>query len=814
MKTGHIFIAVWALLLCTKLSAQSTIKGTVKDHNGNNLEMVTVLIMPANKSILTDKNGEYTFTELAKGKHVLHFSFVGFQQTGKSISLETGDTRIINIQLIQQMDDLQHVEVIGRRETGYKNTNTFIATKTATSLRDIPQSVSYVTKEVIDDQLAFKTSDAIKNVSGVNQYSYNNSDFVLRGFRSSSVMVNGLRISTRGWSQNLLPYVERLEVIKGPASALFANTDPGGTLNTVTKKPLDESRKAISFVTGSFNTYRMTTDFTGPMNESKTLLYRLNLAYQNAQSFRVLQEGEAIVAAPSISFIPDDKTRINFDLVYQRNNGRLDRGQPIFGATAGTDLYSTPISFALGRRNDYQNETNLFSTISVQRKITGAISFNASYMKSMYDEDLLEHRTSNRYGVDADGKEIPTLMGMQTIRRLRKNYVDNINAYFTANFKTGGLSHKLLIGYDHIAEIFPVGNSTYNASGFLTADGKGTIGTYNPANRDRYLIVNNMPVPNVPYFNLANPDYSISEISRYINVSAPETPSKYFVNGIYVQEQLSVGKWQVLLGLRQEYYVNVLDYSKNSSRNIKQKALIPRVGVVYTPLTEVSLYGTYTKGYQPQSALTIANPAVYGGPFDPLISNMVEAGAKMEFLQKRLSVNVAAYRIEQNNILKSANAAGNPDLLEQIGQQQSKGIEVEVYGRILPNLSITTNYAYNVTKITESEKEAEIGKILPNAPKSQGGVWAKYTFAGKALKGLGIAAGGNFATTRATDSDILTLPGYAVANAALYYTVDKFKIGVNFNNMFNQTYWVGGFDYNRLFPGTPRNWMASMGYTF
>jgi iron complex outermembrane receptor protein len=814
MKRMKLLIALLLLLACKDISAQSVIKGTVKDNDGNLLEQVSVQIMPVNRTVLSDKNGEYNFAGLSKGKYILSFSFIGYQQTGKSITLEEGETRMIHIQMAHAIEELQHVEILGRRETGYKNANTFIATKTATSLRDIPQSISYVTKEVIDDQLAFKTSDAIKNISGVNQASYNNSDFVLRGFRSSSVMVNGLRISTRGWSQNLLPYVERLEVIKGPASALFANTDPGGTLNTVTKKPLDESRKAISFVTGSYNTYRIGTDFTGPMNQSKTLLYRLNLSYQNAQSFRVLQEGDAMVIAPSISFIPDDKTRINFDLVYQKNNGRLDRGQPIFGATAGTDLYSTPTSFAIGRRNDYQKELNLFSTISVQRKITDQISFNASYMKSMYDEDLLEHRTSNSYGVDADGKTIPTLMGMQTIRRLRKNYVDNLTTYFTANVRTGIISHKLLVGYDHIEENFPVGNSTYNANGFLSADGKSTISTYKVADKAKYLIVNNMPVPNVPYFNLANPDYSISEISKYINVSAQETPSKYFVNGVYVQEQLSIGKWQVLLGLRQEYYVNILNYTKSNSKNVKQSALIPRIGIVYTPVSAVSLYGTYTEGYQPQSAATIGDPATYGGPFDPLISNMVEAGAKMDLFQKRMTFTVAAYRIAQNNILKNAGAAGNPDLLEQIGQQQSKGIEVEMYGKVLPNLSLTANYAYNVTKITKSEKEVEIGKILPNAPKSQGGIWAKYTFTGKAVKGLGIAAGSNFATVRATDSNILTLPGYVVCNTALSYTVDKFKIAVNLNNVLNKTYWVGGFDYNRLFPGTPRNLMASLGYTF
>src|SRR5690606_17180885 len=153
-----------------------------------------------------------------------------------------------------------------------------------------------------------------------------------------------------------LPNMERIEVIKGPASALYANTSPGGTINSVTKKPLDENRKSVNFATGSYNTYRITTDFTGPMNDSKTLLYRLNLAYQNAGSFRVLQDAQDMVIAPSVSFIPDDKTMVNFDLVYSATNGRLDRGQAIFGATAGTDLNSTPISFAIGKKSDYQKE--------------------------------------------------------------------------------------------------------------------------------------------------------------------------------------------------------------------------------------------------------------------------------------------------------------------------------------------------------------------------------------------------------------------------------------------------------------------------
>src|SRR5690606_15316765 len=157
--------------------------------------------------------------------------------------------------------------------------------------------------------------------------------------------------------------------------------------NTVTKKPLDVDRKSVTFATGSYNTYRIASDFTGPMNDEKTLLYRLNLAYQNAQSFRVLQGGEDMVIAPSISFIPTDRTQVNIDFVYSKTKSRLDRGQPIFGASAGTNLHSTPVSFAIGKENDFENELNLYTTASLRHKIADWISFNASYMKFLYDED-------------------------------------------------------------------------------------------------------------------------------------------------------------------------------------------------------------------------------------------------------------------------------------------------------------------------------------------------------------------------------------------------------------------------------------------
>ena len=813
MKTQLIFF----LLLITGLTAQAqtgSVSGTVTSDHGQPVEFASVSINGTSLGAATDADGKFIIGNVPVGDHVLAVSSVGYGATTRPVTVFAGQTTTFVIRLTEAVEQLQAVEITGRKERTYKNTSSFSGTKTETPLRYVPQAISYVTKEVIDDQQAFKTSDVLKNLSGVNVFSFYNNDFSLRGFRASTALINGLRDPTNSWSQSLLPNVERIEVIKGPASALFANSDPGGTVNTVTKKPLDEERKAVSFATGSYNTFRIAGDFTGPMNDEKTLLYRLNLAYQNAESFRVLQGGQDMVIAPSISFLPSERTKVNIDFVYSKTKSRLDRGQPIFGASAGTDLYSTPISFAIGKENDYINELNLYTTASLQHKFSDRISFNASYMKFLYDEDLLEHRTSNNYAVDEDGNQIPTLMEMQTIRRKRRNYNDNITIYFVGDFETGRLKHKLLAGYDYIQNMSPVGGSNYNARGYRNATNTGAINTYNPANRDQYLIRDGRPVPNVPHFDLVNPDYSISEISGYFNVSSAQAVTKYYVNGVYLQDQITWGRVQALVALRQEYYVDILNYEKPNSEKVTQDKLIPRLGLVYTPIEPISLYATYAQGYQPQGAGTIGDPERFGGPFDPLTSTMYEGGAKTELLNKMLSINLAIYHIELNNILINANDPDNPDRLRQLGQQQARGVEVDVYGQILPNLSVTANFSVNKTFITKSDNEEEIGDILPNAPRTQGGIWARYTFDLPALRGVGIGVGANYVSTRTTFSDILTLPSYVVSDVALYYSIDRFKLSANLNNVFDKTHWVGGYDFNRLFPGMPRNFLIGVGYTF
>ena len=222
---------------------------------------------------------------------------------------------------------LQTVEIIGRLKKDYNSEYSFGATKIAARTKDIPQSIGSVTKELIADRQAFQLADAVKIVAGVIPSSFYN-QYAIRGISQNEEgqIINGMRTRQYYFLQPLTTNIERVEVIKGPASATFASVDPGGSINLVTKKPLAQDRKEVSMSVGSFSTIRSTLDFTGPLNDSKTLLYRVNAAYQEARSYRDLVGNKSVLISPSMSYIPNDKTAVNVEMIFNNMNGNLDRG--------------------------------------------------------------------------------------------------------------------------------------------------------------------------------------------------------------------------------------------------------------------------------------------------------------------------------------------------------------------------------------------------------------------------------------------------------------------------------------------------------
>ncbi|HSF52194.1 MAG TPA: TonB-dependent receptor [Algoriphagus sp.] len=812
MKKFYPLVFLFCFFLSFTASAQVVLSGKINDQNGQPLPGASIQLVGSNRGVVAGKDGRYSLSFPSSGEFNLKVSFIGYKTVQEKLLVSNALTK--NFQLTESESELQSVEIVGRKEDGYKNSNTFLGSKTQTPIKDLPQSVSYVTKELISDQGLMRTGETVKNMSGVNQFTFYD-DITIRGFRingsSSTQLVNGMRTTTGFWKQPLINFLERVEVLKGPSSALFGNASPGGVINRVTKKPLDEFRNSLSFSLGSFNNFRALADFTGPANESKTLLYRLNFGFEDTQSFRDLQFDKNLVFAPSISFLPSDKTRVNLDLVYNSSKSRLDRGQSAFE----DDPYATPASLSLNTGNDFLNEQTYTVTASMNHQFNSKLSLNASYMRTGYNEDLSEHRSSNSYAVDGNNQTIPNLVGRQVFLRKRSRYVDNLSTYFNWTTETGVLNHQFVFGYDFAKEVLPPGGSQLTASGYRNAANTGSIARYNPANKSQFLLdAAGNPVPNVSHFDLNDPLASnrMQDMSKYFYASSAFDPTLYQLNGFYLQDQIKWGRLQAMIGMRVENYTDFENYKTVEETKVKQHAFLPRLGLVYGINENINFYGTYVEGYNPQTASSISNPNA-GGPFDPLISDMIEFGMKSDWFGKRLELTTAVYQITQKNTLYPV--AGEQDLLQQIGEEQAKGFELDLTGKILLNWSVMASYAYNDAEITSSPVEADLNRQKPNAPKHQGNLWTKYEFDLGSLDGLGIGFGTNFVSERNVSlSQTQTIPGYLLMNSALYYTSGNIRIQLNVNNLTDKRHWVGGYDYLRLFPGAPRNLMATVSYTF
>ena len=619
-----ISVLMFCCFSLTTVFAQQTtkVRGRVTDENKQALIGVDVVLEGTSIGVSTNDKGFYELRNVPIGKQTIVFSYLGFQTLKIRTDVApnpSGTHTHLDVQLSEELTALQEVEVIGRKESSYKNTNSFIGTKTASALKEVPQSVGYVTKELILDQGATTVNEVVKNISGVNQNSSYN-DFSIRGFRAtgnrnSGNLLNGMRAQTSLWKQSSLANIERVEVIKGPASALFGNAAPGGVINRVTKKPLFENKNSITVGVGSWNTLKTYGDFTGPLNPKKTLLYRLNLGYEKTDSFRDLQGSESIIAAPSFSYIPNEKTHINVDFVYQNFNGKIDRGQSV---PADGNVYSTPISRSLSAANDFLKENTLNTTIALTHKFSEHISLNAIYLNSSYSEDMLEHTQANLYykqignGANAFRYADPNKVMMTANQRKRYFANNSFNTYFNFNFNTGILKHKLLVGYDYFISEQKAGSSSISAQGYLSKDKTKVVNTYTTTANVLAGSVQT-PTTNVPVFDLYDPiaGNAYKDISKYIWKQNTLNPYEEYSHGVYVQEQIDISIVKLLIGLRQEWFTEILNKETTKEISRQTSAFIPRVGLVVEASEDIKFYSTCVKGFQPQGANIQSDPDRY-----------------------------------------------------------------------------------------------------------------------------------------------------------------------------------------------------------
>jgi len=673
---------------------------------------------------------------------------------------------------------LDSVQVGPRENTGYIRTVSFTVTRTATPVMDIPQTVSTVTRQLMDDKMDLSLKESVTDLANVNDYS-GYDEYSIRGFRADNPRsINGLRGYNSRYTSLLLLNIDHIDVLKGPAAVLYGNTDPGGTVNLVTKKPQSSPAASIALFGGSWDHFRATGDFTGPLNDSNTVLYRLNAGYDQTNGFTDQFYSKAFQIAPSFSLLPAKNLQINLDFSYSKVNTILNRGQP--GLESGNDLSGTPINTTVSQPGDYLHEQDLASMISADWKIDSRMSFHTAYLNYLAWQQVAEHGL-NSY-IDQDS----VYLYFQ-----KWNYQTTTNSwinYFNYLFQTGDVKHNFMFGYDYIQSGGNIQQSSYENPGIF-GSGSGIVGT----------------------FNLLNPKYIQPPQNSYQlspNDSSGESIDEYNTQGIYLQDQISYRKFDVLLGLRRDFYRAAP--GDGDSSGTAENVWLPRVGLVYAVTPKIHVYGVYSRGFDPyESSNTVA---IFLKPFKPINSELYEVGMKALLLNGKFYGTLSVYQLSIYNVAVNANDPANPDLYVQRGEDQARGVETELNGNILSNLELHLAYAYNVARIKQSLVQSEIGMLKENAPVNSSNGFFKYHFIQGVLKNFSLVAGYTQVGRRNTLDPTVQLPGYCIVQAGLNYLWNPVVVSLLINNIGNVEYWTGAYNNVYKWPGAGRNFLIKLNW--
>jgi iron complex outermembrane receptor protein len=599
-------------------------------------------------------------------------------------------------------------------------------------------------------------------VAGVNEFSAYD-DLTIRGFRNSDDRrVNGLRTYNSFWKQPFVAHLERVEIIKGPASAMFGDASPGGTINLVTKKPLQQTRREAEVRLGSDQERFGTVDLTGPITQDGRLLYRLNAAVEDSESFRNQFFHKGWLLAPSLTWLATQDTRVNLDIVLVDDKSVLDRGQPNIDGAGRLGL--VPIEVMVTQPGDRLDTEDQSIALNLEHRLGDSWTMSAALMRYRYREKLQEHGL-NFYIT-------PSVIDLYATDRDTRADTDNATVRAVGRFDLGRFSHELVIGADTARR------EDFQADGYTD---NNTVGT----------------------FDLLNPVYQRRDFSSYTYITG-DYGGELRTQGLFVHDTAAFGPWQVLLGVRhQRYETTPLGEAKQTST-----ITLPRLGVLHKFSEDRSVYATYVEGFQPPD--TYANAPGRGGPFDPEDSRLLEVGYKHRAFDGRFLFTASAYEIVKNNVIVYVGFFDGNDQYRQRGQERARGVELEANGRLSPRLTVLANAAYNDARIVRDEDPALVGAVKEGAPRWAATLFARYDLG----NGFGAGAGVTHVGDRETFERPLQLPAYTIGNLAVYWQRRDLSMQLKVDNVTDKVHWTGGYNYGRVFPGNPRRVRFSAAYRF
>lgn len=699
----------------------------------------------------------------------LIFSFTPGTSTAQTPPASAGETQQEKPSI---EDDEQEIVVTGEQD-GYRVPNTSTGTRTDTPLRDIPQSIQVVPQQVLRDQQVNRLDDALRNVAGVTQ-DFNSGPYLtyrIRGFEAlnNNFLRNGLTDPGAGELVELSS-VERVEVLKGPASVLFGLGNPGGTINLITKQPLSEPFYDVDATVGNYSFYRGAIDLSEPLNDSKTVLYRLNTAYRNSDSFIDFYNSEHFNISPVVSVAIGERTNLILegDYIDTRDSGFTPFVPPV-GSVLSNPNGKIPRNRNVGEPSDEINASLIRAGYRLEHKLSDNWSLRNAFAYNF--RDYSDKRT-------LPGELEPD---NRTLNRSYRDYHFQSISYTLATnvvgkFSTGSIKHQLLFGIDL--------NSFENKTPSYRDTTAASIDIFNPI--------------------YGQPRGELSDESRDTTVTKSL--------GIYLQERISLtDSFKVLLGGRFDTFDQRSEnFSADTETSKSDSAFSPRLGIVYQPISAISLYASYINSFAAANGLYLFGGSLEGA-FEPERGRQYEIGVKAD-LNDRLSATLAFYDLTRTNVLTED--PDNPDFQIQTGEQNSQGIELSAVGEILPGWNIIGGYAYTDARITE-DNTFEPGNQLPNTPFHAFNLWTSYEIQKGDLQGLGFGLGLFFVGDRAGDlENSYDVPSYLRTDASIFYNRDRLRVALNFRNLFDIEYFENSSSATRVNYGQPFTVLGTVSWQF
>lgn len=703
----------------------------------------------------------------------------------------TGDGNVlIQRQTLNQRDEptaLPAINVVGQSSnpffegedpynTDYNRRNATTATKTDTPLMQTPLSVKVVPNAVLKDQQAITIDQALRNVSGVSNGLGGSGTFFIRGFGSYINYRDGVLSQGEYAHTEDLENVERVEVLKGPGSILYGRTEPGGIVNFVTKQPLDTPYYSLRQQFGSFDMYRTSVDATGPLNADKSLAYRFNLGYQSNHTFQEFGGNERLMVAPTLRWNISDKTvstiKLEYSDIKEFGNGTV----PVMG--------NRPAPIArernLGDAWNYQQDEYVMLALHTEHAFNDHWSLrhrfnfkNYNLTMSAIHGSVADPATGDLgrafFGQNTDGKDY------------QYNFFNALE--LNGKFETAFLKHNLLIGGDYYRTDYRVSMAGFGFNGDLY----DTSNIYRPTHR-------------------AAPPHLLPTDVTYSNSTVP-----WF--GLYAQDQIELPyHFHVMAGLRYDNanvaYSSYGEFGSGQSPEQASERVSPRGGVVWQPIPEFSLYGSYTENFGAPN-----NWGRDGKPLPAQTADQWEVGAKTELADGRFSATLAYYDLTKRN----APIATYLALSRAVGEAETRGIEFDVSGEIVPGWNVIGAYSYMpfAKSIKDETDPTVVGNRLNNAPKHNGSLWTTYEFQQGDLKGLKFGAGMQAVSQREIGYyEGAQAPGYVTMNlmTSKAWQVGKTKLTaqLNVDNLLDKTYYQSIYSYGPTYYGNPRTFMGAV----